>query len=57
MRIDKYELLQLIFQGKIERKKGFRNPRQWTGMTSVELFRSAINRIRWVKVIANIYEE
>ncbi|CAG9839569.1 unnamed protein product [Diabrotica balteata] len=53
---DKYRLLQLILQGKIESKRSpgrrriswLANLRKWTGLTSTNLFRAAVNRIRWV---------
>lgn len=62
MRGDKYRLLQLILQGKIEGKRGpgrrrvswLANLRKWTRLTSTRLFRAAANRIRWANVVANI---
>ena len=62
MRNDKYRFLQLILQGKIKGKRGpgrrriswLANLRKWTGLTSIELFRAAGNRIRWATVVANI---
>jgi Reverse transcriptase (RNA-dependent DNA polymerase) len=62
MRNEKYTILQLILQGTIESKRGpgrrriswLKHLRQWTGMTSTTLFRSAVNKIIWSNVIANI---
>lgn len=62
MRNDKYRTLQLIIEGKIEGKRGpgrrrnswLKNLRQWTNMTSVELFRAAVDKVRWANVIANV---
>lgn len=62
MRNNKYNLLQLIMQGKFDGKRGpgrrriswLRNLRQWTGMTSIDLFRAAGNKIRWAIMIANV---
>ena len=63
MRNDKYQLIQLILQGKIDSRRGqgrrrtswLKNIRQWTGMTTVHLFRAAVNRIMWTNMIANIH--
>lgn len=63
MRNQKYGLLQLIMQGKFNGKRGpgrrrvswLRNLRQWTGMTSMDLFRAAVNKVRWAIVIANVH--
>jgi len=49
---EKYEMLRLIIQGKIEGKKGrikpritwIKNLKEWTGLTTVELFRATENR-------------
>lgn len=62
MRNDKYRTLQLIIEGKIEGKRGpgrrrnswLKNLRQWTKMTSIELFRAAVDKGRWGNVIADI---
>jgi hypothetical protein len=62
LRHDKYRLLQLIVQGKIDSKRGpgrrrhswLQNLRKWFGLTSVELFRSAANKIRIAMLIANV---
>ncbi|KAI5707563.1 hypothetical protein M8J77_011831 [Diaphorina citri] len=59
---NKYTLLQLIIQGKIEGKRGrgrrriswLHNLRKWTGKTSTELFRIAVNKIKLAKLVANI---
>lgn len=61
-RNDKHRLFQLILQGKIPSKRGpsrrrtfwLKNLRQWTGITSVVLFRSAANKVIWINVFANI---
>lgn len=65
MRNQKYELLQLIIEGKINNKRGpgrrrnswLKNLRQWTNMTSIELFRTAANKIKWANVIANVLKD
>lgn len=62
MRHDKYRLLQLIVQGKVHGKRGpgrrrhswMHNLRQWFGLSSVDLFRSAVNKIRTALLIANV---
>lgn len=63
LRGKKYETLQLIMQGKVVGKRGpgrrrtswLKNLRQWTGLTSAELFRSAVNKVIWARMIANIH--
>lgn len=63
MRNDKYNILQLVMQGKINSKRGpgrrrtswLRNLRQWTGKTSTDLFRAAVDRIKWARMIANVH--
>ena len=63
MRNEKYHLLQLILQGKIEGRRSagrrriswLRNLRTWTGLTSTALFRTAVNKVIWTNVIANIH--
>ena len=63
MRNEKYQLIQLILQGKIEgsrsqgrrRTSWLKNIRQWTGMTTVQLFRTAVNKVIWTNMIANIH--
>jgi len=60
---EKYRLLQLVIvQGKVDSKRGpgrrrhswFYNLRQWFGLSSVDLFRSAVNKIRIAMLIANV---
>uniref|UniRef100_A0A8D8XGR6 Uncharacterized protein n=1 Tax=Cacopsylla melanoneura TaxID=428564 RepID=A0A8D8XGR6_9HEMI len=58
----RYELLQLILQGKIDSKRqpGRRriswlaNLRAWFGKTSTQLFRIATNKIIIARMIANV---
>lgn len=53
MRNDKYRLLQIILQGKINGRRPpgrrriswLKNLRDWFGLTSVELFRTAVSRL------------
>ena len=62
MRHNKYPLHQLILQGKVDGRRGpgrwrnswLQNLRQWFGLTSVELFRQAANKIKIVMLIANV---
>ncbi|CAG9833668.1 unnamed protein product [Diabrotica balteata] len=62
LRHDKYRLLQLIVQGKIDSKRGpgrrryswLQNLRKWFGLTSFELLRSAANKIRIAMLIDNV---
>jgi len=63
MRADKYEVLQLIIQGKIEGKRGIgrkkcswlRNIRDWTGIRdTAELMQCARDREHFTQVINNI---
>ena len=62
LRGDKYELMRLVVQGKVEGKRGpgrrrtswLKNLRQWSGKTSIELFRTAADRIKWAMMIANV---
>jgi len=59
---EKYRLLQLVAQGKVDSKRGpgrrrhswLHNLRQWFGFSSVDLFRSAVNTIRIAMLIANV---
>lgn len=59
---EKYNVLHLIIQGKIygRRPPGRRkmswlaNLRKWFGQTSVQLFRSAVNKIKIANMIANV---
>lgn len=58
MQNEKCHLLRLIIQGKIEGPgkqiiSRLHNLSHWTGRTSVQ-FRTAINKIKWVDVIATI---
>lgn len=64
MRNEKYRLLQLIIQGKIEGKRGIgrkkmswlRNIRQWTGICDIQsLIHTARNRELMENVVANIH--
>lgn len=65
MRGEKYHLLQLILQGKIQGKRSvgrrrhswMRNLRDWFGCTTNQLFRSAVSRIRIALMIANLRNE
>uniref|UniRef100_A0A8D8QRW3 Uncharacterized protein n=1 Tax=Cacopsylla melanoneura TaxID=428564 RepID=A0A8D8QRW3_9HEMI len=58
----KYSLLQLIRQGKIDGRRGpgrrriswLHNLRKWTGKTSAELFRIAVNKVKLAMLVANI---
>lgn len=63
MRNEKYEILHLTMQGKMDGKRGpgrrriswLHNLRQWTGKTSAELFRTAVNKVKWARLIANVH--
>lgn len=62
MRNEKYALLQLIIQGKVNSRRGpgrrriswLKNLRQWYGKTSSELFRAAVNKVSIAMMIANV---
>lgn len=62
MRNEKYRILQLILQGKTDSKRGpgrrrhswLHNLRQWYGLTSIQLFRSAVNKVQIAMLIANV---
>ena len=62
MRNSKYELLHIVIQGKIEGKRGpgrrrtswLRNLRQWYGVNTTTLFRSAANKVKIMQMIANV---
>ena len=62
LRGDKYKLMRLVVQGKVEEKTGpgrrrtswLKNLRQWSEKTSIELFRTAADRIKWAMMIANV---
>lgn len=61
-RNQKYGLLQLIIQGKIQGKRNvgrrriswLRNLREWFGVSSTDLFRSAISKVRIATMISNL---
>ena len=65
MRHGKYRILQLIIQGKTDTKRGpgrrrhswLHNLRQWYGLTSIQLFRSAVNKVQIAMLIANVRNE
>lgn len=62
IRNEKYRLLQLIMEGKIEGKRRpgrrktswLKNLREWFGMDSKSLFRAAASKVRIVMMIANL---
>jgi len=63
VRNEKYEILQLIIQGKIEGRRGIgrkqfswlRNIRNWTGLRTIEeIMQSARDREHFTQVINNI---
>lgn len=62
MRHNKYRLQQLILQGKVDGRRGpgrrrnswLQNLREWFGLTSIQLFRQAANKIRIAMLIANV---
>ena len=59
---EKYDLLHLIMQGKIESRRGpgrrrtfwLKNLRQWFGKTTIQLFRAAANKVIIANMIANM---
>lgn len=59
---ERYGLLQLILQGKVNGKRGpgrrriswLQNLRKWYNTTTTELFRAAINKVKIAVMIANI---
>lgn len=65
MRGDKYQLLQLIVQGKISGKRSvgrrrhswLKNLREWFHTTNNHLFRTAVSKIRIALMIANLRNE
>ncbi|CAG9832062.1 unnamed protein product [Diabrotica balteata] len=65
MRHNKYRVLQLIVQGKIDSRRGsgrrrhswLQNLRQWFGLSSAELLRSAVNKVRIAMLIAKVRNE
>lgn len=62
MRNEKYGLLQLIIQGKIDSKRGpgrrrtswLKNLRQWFGRSTTSLFRAAASKIKIAMLVANL---
>lgn len=62
LRNNKYEFLQLILQGKIQGKRGvgrrriswLRNLREWFGMSTTELFQSAVSKVKIAIMISNL---
>lgn len=62
LRNSKYQLLQLIMQGKIDGKRGpgrrrtswLKNLRQWYGASTRTLFRRAVNKLQIALMIANV---
>lgn len=62
MRGPRYEILQLIIQGRIVGKRSvgrrrmswLRNLREWFNVTSSDLFRAAASKVRIVMMIANL---
>ena len=60
MRNPKYEMLHVIIQGKIEGKRGpgrrktswLQNLRQWYGVSTTTLFRSAVDKVKIMRLIA-----
>lgn len=65
MRGDKYQLLQLIIQGKIMGKRSIgrrrnswlKNLREWYNCNNCQLFRSAVSKIRIALMIAKLRNE
>ena len=63
LRNEKYELPQLIIEGKLEGKRGLgrkrlswmRNIRNWTGMNFEQVLRTAQDRHAFANVIANLH--
>jgi hypothetical protein len=64
MRHDKYRILQLVMQGKIEGKRGpgrrrtswMKNLRDWFGQSSASLFRAATSKEQIALMVANLKE-
>jgi Reverse transcriptase (RNA-dependent DNA polymerase) len=62
---EKYRLLQLIIEGKIQGKRSvgrrriswLKNLRDWYNLSSVELFRAAVSKIRIAMLISNLRKE
>ena len=65
MKNNKYRLLQLIFQGKVDGRRGLgrrrnswpQNLRKLFEMSSLELFRQAPDRVQIAMIIANVRRE
>lgn len=65
LRTQKYDVVTLIAVGKTESRRGpgkrqtswLQNSTQLSEMTSVNLFRTAVNKIKWAKVSPNVLEE
>lgn len=63
MRGPKYALLQNIIEGKIKGRRSqgrrrtswLKNLREWFGMTSNQLFRAAVNKVRIAMMISNLH--
>lgn len=59
---ERYRILQLILEGKVLGKRGpgrrriswLKNLRQWFGVTSIQLFRGAVDKVKIAMMIANI---
>ncbi|KAJ2952534.1 hypothetical protein O0L34_g6852 [Tuta absoluta] len=62
MRNEKYKLLQLIIQGKIQGRRlpgrrkisWLKNLREWYGMSTRSLFRAAVDKVKIAMMIANL---
>ena len=62
MRNEKYRLLQLVMEGKIEGKRGqgrrktswLKNLRDWFDVDSLGLFRAAVDKVKICQMIANL---
>lgn len=62
MRNDKYHLLHLVIQGKIDGNRGpgrrkiswLKNLRQWFGLSTTSLFRKAVDKVQIMLLIANV---
>ncbi|CAG9837806.1 unnamed protein product [Diabrotica balteata] len=62
MRGEKYYLLRLTIQGKISGKRNvgrrriswLRNLREWYGCSSIQLFRTAENKVKIAVMVANL---
>lgn len=62
MRGERYSLLRLIMEGKIKGKRSvgrrrvswLKNLREWFGLTSGQLFSTAVNKVRIAMLISNL---